>query len=94
MKSTLDIAKSITSMSKVISLLQRDCYPLNLLNNYLRLQVKWENRLKNSVSKNMNVTLDGTDFTISEPKPFNKKWFSHKFKGRVKIYVKIGKTLP
>lgn len=29
----------------------------------------------------MNVTLDGTDFRIREPKPFNKKWYSHKFRG-------------
>ena len=27
------------------------------------------------------LTVDGTDFAIQEPKPFNKKWFSHKFKG-------------
>jgi hypothetical protein len=25
------------------------------------------------------VTVDGTDFRINEPKPFDKKWFSHKF---------------
>lgn len=29
----------------------------------------------------MHVSLDGTDFRIREPQPFNKKWFSHKFKG-------------
>lgn len=29
----------------------------------------------------MYVSLDGTDFRIREPIPFNKKWFSHKFKG-------------
>lgn len=52
-----------------------------LLNNYLHLQVKWENRFKNSESKNMHVSLDGTDFEIREPIPFNKKWYSHKFKG-------------
>lgn len=28
----------------------------------------------------MFVTLDGTDCRIEEPRPFNKKWFSHKFK--------------
>lgn len=26
------------------------------------------------------VTVDGTDFLINEPTPFNKKWCSHKFK--------------
>jgi hypothetical protein len=29
----------------------------------------------------MFVSLDGTDFKIYEQKPFDKKWFSHKFKG-------------
>lgn len=28
----------------------------------------------------MHVSLDGTHFLIREPQPFNKKWFSHKFK--------------
>ncbi len=28
----------------------------------------------------MHVSLDGTDFRINEPTPFDKKWFSHKFK--------------
>ena len=27
------------------------------------------------------MTVDGTDFSIEEPIPFNKKWYSHKFKG-------------
>lgn len=27
----------------------------------------------------MRVSLDGTDFRIEEPQPFDKKWFSHKF---------------
>jgi hypothetical protein len=27
------------------------------------------------------VTVDGTDFRIYEPGPFNPKWFSHKFRG-------------
>jgi hypothetical protein len=27
------------------------------------------------------VTVDGTDCRINEPKPFNPKWYSHKFKG-------------
>lgn len=52
-----------------------------IFNNYLRPQVKWDNRNKNSASKKMFVSLDGTDFPIREQTPFNKKWFSHKFKG-------------
>jgi hypothetical protein len=27
------------------------------------------------------VTVDGTDFRMREPKPFSKKWFTHKFNG-------------
>ena len=27
------------------------------------------------------ASVDGTDFAIPEPGPFDKKWFSHKFKG-------------
>ena len=27
------------------------------------------------------MTVDGTDFEIMEPRPFDKKWYSHKFKG-------------
>lgn len=41
----------------------------------------------------MYVSLDGTDFRIMEPKPFNRKWYSHKFKGpglRYEIGVSIG----
>lgn len=28
----------------------------------------------------MHVSLDGTDFLICEPQPFDKKWYGHKFK--------------
>lgn len=41
----------------------------------------------------MFVTLDGTDYKIQEPRPFNKKWFSHKFKAagiRYEIGLSIG----
>ncbi len=41
----------------------------------------------------MHVSLDGTDFRIQEPQPFNKKWFSHKFKAagiRYEIGLSIG----
>jgi hypothetical protein len=31
--------------------------------------------------QNARVTLDGTDFAIQEPSPFNPGWYSHKFKG-------------
>lgn len=41
----------------------------------------------------MYVSLDGIDFPINEPTPFDKKWFSHKFKGaglRYEIGIGIG----
>ncbi len=30
---------------------------------------------------NCFISLDGTDFSIEEPRPFDPKWYSHKFKG-------------
>eukprot|EP00171_Calliarthron_tuberculosum_P023094 IDg23094t1 len=27
------------------------------------------------------VSVDGTDCQIAEPRPFNRGWYSHKFKG-------------
>ena len=27
------------------------------------------------------ITVDGTDFRIQEPSPFDPKWYSHKFRG-------------
>ena len=38
------------------------------------------------------VTINGTEFQICKPKPFNSMWFSHKFKGpglRYKVAVSI-----
>lgn len=38
------------------------------------------------------VSIDGTDFPILEPRPFNSGWFSHKFKGagvRYEIGIQI-----
>lgn len=40
----------------------------------------------------MHVSLDGTDFRINEPTPFDKKWYSHKFKAagvRYEIAISI-----
>lgn len=49
---------------------------------YFYSKIKWENRFMNSFpGQNCYVSLDGTDFMILEPTPFEKKWFSHKFKG-------------
>lgn len=42
--------------------------------------------------------MDGTDFKIHEPKPFNKKWYSHKFKAaglryEIGICIRTGKIV-
>ena len=52
---------------------------LSLNNHYLTPQICWENRFRGNSRKTCKVTVDGTDCRIYEPKPFNKKWFSHKF---------------
>lgn len=48
-------------------------------------QIRWENRLKNDNGSICKITVDGTDFRISEPGPWNDdtspQWYSHKFKG-------------
>jgi len=40
----------------------------------------WEKR-KTPMPHKCYVSLDGTDFRIQEPSPFDPKWYSHKFKG-------------
>lgn len=46
----------------------------------------------------MFCSIDGVDFEIAEPEPFDKKWFSHKFKGaglryETVISLKEGKVI-
>ena len=56
------------------------------------IQIKWENRLIDYSRERCTVSVDGTDFRILEPRPFNKCWFSHKFKGpgvRYEVAVSI-----
>jgi len=48
---------------------------------FLPVQSKWKDRVKGRSFMNCYVSIYGTDFRISEPLPFNKKWFSHKFRG-------------
>ena len=36
--------------------------------------------MKDDIGSACLVTVDGTDFRIQEPRPFSKKWFSHKIK--------------
>jgi hypothetical protein len=44
-------------------------------------QVKWSNRNRGRKNRTCRVTVDGTDFAIREPRPFSKKWYSHKLHG-------------
>lgn len=45
------------------------------------LQIVWENRFDMSAAgATAFCSLDGIDFKIDEPKPFDPKWYSHKFK--------------
>ena len=56
-------------------------------------QVHWSNRFENRAGTPYKASVDGTDFRIMEPSPFDPKWFSHKFKGpglRYEIAVGVG----
>jgi len=46
----------------------------------LIVKTRWENRFKCDRGAFALITLDGADFRIQEPYPFDPKWFSHKFK--------------
>ena len=44
-------------------------------------QILWDDRFDGAVNdQTCFVSLDGVDFKILEPAPFNKGWYSHKFK--------------
>ncbi|EFX70022.1 hypothetical protein DAPPUDRAFT_113096 [Daphnia pulex] len=44
--------------------------------------IEWENRFHRALrGSNILVSIDGVDFRIMEPSPFNPKWYSHKFHG-------------
>ena len=46
------------------------------------IQIQWEYRKDRSRTRcHVYVTIDGTDFRIKEPSPFDPGWYSHKFKG-------------
>ena len=55
-------------------------------------QIVWENRFRNDIGLIVKVTVDGTDFPILEPTPFDSKWLSHKINGaglRYEVCVNI-----
>ena len=63
---------------------------------FSRLQINWDKRLLSLPVDNCWISLDGTDFRIQEPTPFDPKWFSHKFKGpglRYEIGVKSDRRI-
>lgn len=37
--------------------------------------------MEGNATAGCRVSVDGTDFSVYEPSPFNTKWFSHKFNG-------------
>jgi hypothetical protein len=45
------------------------------------LQIRLENRNMNDIGNICRMSVDGTDFRIREPQPFNPKWYSEKFNG-------------
>ena len=58
---------------------------------YVSFQLKWENR-RTIQSRNVSISVDGTDCRICEPSPFSSKWYSHKFNGpglRYEVAVSI-----
>jgi hypothetical protein len=44
-------------------------------------QIIWENRYEGDNGSRCLVSVDGTDFAIFEPIPFDPKWYSHKING-------------
>lgn len=58
-----------------------------------------EQRYENAESnQNYFSSIDGVDFKICEPKPFNKKWFSHKFRAsglryNIALCIRTGKIV-
>jgi len=38
------------------------------------------------------ISVDGRDFSIQEPSPFDRKWYSHKFKG-AGVWYEVGVCL-
>ena len=62
-------------------------YPVHVLWGLAFLKICWtEIILKNDNGSTYKVSVDGTDFCIQQPRPFNKMWYSHKFNGPVLRY--------
>jgi hypothetical protein len=48
---------------------------------FIVIQIDWENRYLQDNGSVCKTSVDGTDFRIYEPSPFDPQWYSHKFKG-------------
>jgi hypothetical protein len=60
-------------------------------------QILWEDRYIGDNGSKCLVSVDGTDYAIREPSPFNKKWYSHKMNGpglRYEIAICIQTGVP
>ena len=62
----------------LICLLQSQLFNSSLVDY---LQIVWENRFLSDNGSQCKITVDGTDFRIMEPQPFNARWLSEKFNG-------------
>jgi uncharacterized protein affecting Mg2+/Co2+ transport len=55
------------------------CHKINSL--AALLQIVWENRFRSDNGSQCKITVDGVDFPIKEPQPFDPQWLSEKFNG-------------
>ena len=69
------------------------CFIVNIFSQFNFIKISFNDRFKGRViGKSNYVTLDGTDFSIYDPKPFHKKWFSFKL-NRAGIRYEVGLCL-
>jgi hypothetical protein len=59
---------------------RRRLFPLPRLHLFFDLQIRWSARLEHHGLERCLVTVDGTDYWIPEPSPFDTQWYSHNFK--------------
>jgi len=65
---------------------------------FLLQQILWKNRFERHNGERCLVTIDGVDFEIFEPTPFDSKWHSHKFgsaglRCEIAVCIKTGKIV-
>ena len=49
--------------------------------NQIFFQIRWENRNRFDNGSRCRISVDGTDFVIQEPQPWDSRWYSHKHNG-------------